>query len=191
MLKILNNPKTENYRILKKKILDSEFPWYYQHQSTIRYPRSAKGKYKSHPLYSHSILMRGDAIGCGLERYNTIESSIGEFTLQVVSDIILSNEDRFDDNGHKGFIIMRMNINSSFPIDDDIQFTVPHFDHQFPHKNFICYLTEGHGGGRTFIKGHPPVEPVEDQCILFEGEHYMELPCKGRRIIIVGTMITY
>ena len=64
-------------------------------------------------------------------------------------------------------------------------------DHYFPHTNFICYLTEDRGGGRTFVEGHPPHKPVEDECIVFTVEHYSELPKNGSRIVIVGTFACY
>ena len=105
-------------------------------------------------------------------------------TVGVVTEILKFN------NKDAKFFFTRMSINATFPIEGN-QFTIPHHDHDFPHMNFLCYLTENHSGGRTFIDGHPPHEPVEDECIVFSGKHYIELPKKGRRIIIVGTFITY
>ena len=29
------------------------------------------------------------------------------------------------------------------------------------HTNFICYITDNHGGGRTFVEGHEPYEPSD------------------------------
>ena len=95
------------------------------------------------------------------------------------------------DNKDAKFFFTRMSVNSTYPIVGN-QFTIPHNDHTFPHTNFICYLTDDHGGGgRTLIDGHQPHKPVEDECIVFTGEHYSELPKKGRRIVIVGTFACY
>ena len=32
-------------------------------------------------------------------------------------------------------------------------------------------------------------KPEEDQAILFSGEHYMQLPERGRRIILIATIM--
>ena len=185
MLKILKNPKTQNYITLKENILSNDFSWYYQ--STSTYEVQADKGHENLPFYSHVLLTRPDT---EKDPYCEIRSEKFEFTQNVVHEIISSNQNPFDD-GSGRFFFMRMCINSTFPIEGGNQFCIPHSEHAFPHFNFICYLTDGHGGGRTFIEEHPPVSPVEDQCIIFTGKHYAELPKKGRRIIIVGTMVTY
>ena len=179
MLEILKNPKTENYNTLKNKILDHEFPWYYQTESTTGL--SVIKGHANHPFYSHILLTRPDT-GAS---YTEAKSSETELGVAVITEIL-----KFNDKDAK-FFFTRLGINSTFPIEGD-QITMPHYDHDFPHLNFICYLNDDFdGGGRTFIEEHPPHKPVEDECIVFSGKHYMELPKKGRRIIIVATLITY
>ena len=68
------------------------------------------------------------------------------------------------------------------------QFSNPHVDHDFPHVNFLAYLSDT--GGRTFVDGEE-FNPSEDDAIIFTGRHYLELPKKGRRIVIVGTMFGF
>ena len=65
-----------------------------------------------------------------------------------------------------------------------IQLSEPHVDHDFPHWNMIVYLE---GDGSTFVEGEEYV-PKEDDIILFKGEHYMQRPSKGRRVILVSTI---
>ena len=179
MLEILKNPKTENYQSLKEHIFTHEFPWYYNEISTTGL--SNKEGHTNHPFYSHIILNRPEN---GL-KFPEQRSSSTELTVGVVTEILKFN------NKKARFFFTRISINSTFPIEGN-QITMPHYDHDFAHINFICYLTDDHGGGgRTFIKGHEPYKPVEDECIVFSGRHYMELPKKGRRVIIVATMITY
>ena len=186
MLKILNNPKTENYQLLKNIIFDHQFPWYYQATSTTGLS-DMKG-HRSYPFYSHIFLTRPDATNP--HYYPVPKSGSTDLAVQVISEIINYNKNPFND-GKSRFFLTRLSSNSTFPIEDEYQFTIPHCDHDFPHINFICYLNEGYGGGRTFIEGYSPHEPVEDQCIIFSGKHYMELPKRKRRIIIVGTMINF
>ena len=59
-------------------------------------------------------------------------------------------------------------------------------------KNLIVYLTNA--GGKTFVKNedtskYEEHDPVEDDIILFTGEHYMQTPRDKRRVILVATMI--
>ena len=179
MLEILKNPKTENYQNLKEHIFNHQFPWYYQETST-RGLDDVEG-HTNYPFYSHIILTRPETGA----RYTEPKSSATELAVAAVSEILKFN------NKDAKFFFVRMSVNSTYPIGGN-QFTIPHNDHTFPHTNFICYLTDDHGGGgRTLIDGHQPHEPVEDECIVFTGRHYMELPKKGRRVIIVATLITY
>ena len=80
-----------------------------------------------------------------------------------------------------------MNANCSLPISGE-QFSNPHVDHDFPHVNFLAYLSNT--GGRTFVDGEE-FNPSEDDAIIFTGKHYLELPKKDRRIVIVGTMFGF
>ena len=170
MLEILQNPKTENYLRFKNVILDKQFPWYFHDHQPSAPPY----------FYSHILLQRPEDA-----YYTKSTSTESEIGVAVVSEIL-----KFNDNNSK-FFITRLCINSTYPIKGN-QFSPSHVDHYFPHTNFICYLTEDHGGGgRTFVEGHPPYKPVEDECIVFTGEHYSELPKKGRRIVIVGTFACY
>ena len=178
MLEILKNPKTEDYLLLKERIFTPDFPWYYHEQST--YDDGVEG-HSNHPYYGHIILGRPE-IGV---RYTEPKSSTTELAVAVVSEILKFNSKNAE------FFFTRMTVNSTYPIVGN-QVSIPHHDHNFPHTNFICYLTDDHGGGgRTLIDGHQPHKPVEDECIVFTGKHYGELPKKNRRVVIVATLITY
>jgi hypothetical protein len=178
MLEILKNPKTENYQKLKNSIFDNYFPWFYQKTST-----TGEDNIPGHtniPFYCHTLLDRPDKG----KKYTESKSSASQLSVAVVSEILQFN------NPNAEFFFLRMSVNATYHVIGN-QFTIPHNDHSFPHTNFICYLTDNHGGGRTFVEGHQPYEPVEDECIVFTGEHYMELPRKGRRVNIVATLISY
>jgi len=71
--------------------------------------------------------------------------------------------------------------------DSVYQYSLPHIDHRFPHKNIIVYLTNS--GGNTIIE-EVPYEPKEDDVLIFEGEHYIEKPKASRRIVLVSTIFT-
>ena len=187
MLEILQNPKTENYQNLKEHIFNDHFPWFYQKTSTTGVDNIFG--HTNHPFYSHVILDRPDKGN----KYSQLNSSIGKLAIEAISEIIEFNLNSclwMFNSKNLEFFFLRMSVNATFPAIGN-QFSIPHKDHSFHHTNFICYLTDNHGGGRTFVEGHEPYEPVEDECIVFSGEHYLELPKKGRRVNIVATLISY
>ena len=78
-----------------------------------------------------------------------------------------------------------MNANCTLP-SDTAEFSSPHIDHDIPHLNFLLYLTAN--GGSTFVEGEEH-KPEEDQAILFSGNHYIQLPKRGRRIVLIATIM--
>jgi hypothetical protein len=73
-------------------------------------------------------------------------------------------------------------------------FTPPHVDHDFPHKNFILYLTQPSSGGNLKIyknKKWNTYQVKEDEAIIFEGMHcHSPVTTPGeRRVAIVATFI--
>ena len=181
MINILENPQSETYKLLKNNILNHTFPWYYSDYD-VKTPLERVQQYgvdrlKNHtqvPFYSHCILDRPES-----RKYSSVESHLLEESIVAINEIIKYNL------GDKRYFHLRISANCTHP-STGIQFSMPHYDHKFDHLNFICYLNNA--GGKTFIKGEDPYDPVEDQCILFSGEHYMELPKKERRIVLVSTI---
>tara|TARA_B100000579_G_C22595179_1_gene739988 strand:+ start:120 stop:677 length:558 start_codon:yes stop_codon:yes gene_type:complete len=181
MIKILENPQSENYKLLKNNILDNTFPWYYSNYSVIKSWEDNKNPLKDNlenyaqvPFYSHTILDRPEN-----KKYSSASSNFLEDSIVAINEIIKYNF------GDKRYFHLRISANCTHP-STGIQFSMPHQDHEFDHLNFICYLNNA--GGRTFIDGHQPYEPVEDECIVFSGKHYGELPKKKRRIVLVSTI---
>jgi len=180
MINILKNPQSENYKLLKNSILHHTFPWYYSSYSVtknwedIYFKEDNIENYTPLSFYSHCILDRPE-----YKKYSSSESNLLEASIVAINEIIKYNL------GDKKYFHLRICANCTHP-STDIQFSMPHQDHEFDHLNFICYLNNA--GGKTFIEGEDPYNPVEDQCILFSGEHYMELPKKERRIVLVSTI---
>ena len=76
--------------------------------------------------------------------------------------------------------------------EDEVYNSLPHIDHQYPHGNVIMYFTDS--GGKTFCESksagvYDYHDPSEDDIILFSGKHYMQSPIKGRRVILVTTIL--
>tara|TARA_B100001029_G_C14939849_1_gene382583 strand:+ start:114 stop:671 length:558 start_codon:yes stop_codon:yes gene_type:complete len=181
MINILENPQSETYKLLKNNILNHTFPWYYSDYDVKtpleRVQQYGVDKLKNHtqiPFYSHCILDRPES-----KKYSSVESHLLEESIVAINEIIKYNL------GDKKYFHLRICANCTHP-STGIQFSMPHHDHEFDHLNFICYLNNT--GGKTFIEGEDPYDPSEDQCILFSGEHYMELPKKERRVVLVSTI---
>jgi len=183
MILPLKNPNTDNYKSLKNFILSEDFPWFYHETSTfdcnsdLKY--SSENKYGNLPFYGHTLLDRPD----GPKKYKKIsevKSQYFNLAYNVFEEILNFN------NYELGYFYIRMNVNCVHS-DTDLQYSMPHVDHRFPHKNIIVYLTNS--GGSTIVDDNK-YDPIEDDIIMFEGEHYLEKPKKNRRIILVSTIFT-
>jgi len=182
----LENPLTSGYRELKDFILSEQFPWFYNNQATP-YAKALgfEQEHKDLSFYSHAVL-HGPAHPATMNsehrRYPKSNSQYLDAFDDVINDIMLSN----NMNVH---CIYRINANAVHPVEGNV-LTVPHTDHEFPHKNLLIYLTDA--GGRTYCdkdgKDHY-FDPCEDDIVTFEGLHYMQPPKFKRRVVIVVTYL--
>ena len=84
-------------------------------------------------------------------------------------------------------MMVRCSLNATHPHPEQTSLkTSLHNDHNFPHKNMLVYLTDA--GGSTFVEGEE-FAPEEDDVIIFQGEHWHELPKQKRRVVLVMTYI--
>lgn len=171
MIKILENPKTNNYLQFKYNIQSFRFPLFYESEST----RFEVPGHSNIPYYVHEIVQRP-------ERNNfffpmSVSPSTGDAT-EVILEILKHNDIQV-----KTFL--RIAINAVHPFSEILK-TVPHTDHDYDHKNFILYFTSA--GGKTIV-GNESYDPVEDSAIIFSGEHYHETPKSERRVVLVATYI--
>ncbi len=172
MIQILKNSRSEKYQLLKKNILGQYFPWYYYNQTTVEVVDM--DGHKNISQFAHTFISRPEEYG-----WSKHDSPMHQLAVDVVRYILFDNEIHPDQN-----FILRLAANCVFPC-QGVQYSLPHIDHHFPHLNFITYLTNS--GGSTFIEGIEH-KPQEDQSILFSGEHYLQLPEKERRIVLVATI---
>ena len=163
MIKVLENPITPNYLQFKDIVLSPTFPWLYTLSTKM-------------PFYSHTFLERPEN-----GKFSNPQSELLGLNLKVLDEIIRYNNlgSSFD-----RCFFLRSNANAVHA-DTGEQFSEPHIDHTFPHFNFIVYLTNS--GGNTIVE-EDTHEPIEDQPIIFTGWHYMQLPKKERRIVLVATI---
>mgnify|MGYP001314520817 CR=1 FL=1 len=158
-IQLLQNPKTPNYLEFKKLVFDREFKW--------EYTESATGM----PFYVHGLLKRPEG------SYSVVSSDYAKFCMFCVHEILQHNNIEYK-------FFLRSALNCVHP-DNDVQLSKPHVDHDFPHINVIIYLTDA--GGKTYCEDEFH-DPKEDDVILMVGEHWMERPKVGRRIVSVSTL---
>jgi len=186
MYKVLKNPTTQQYQIFRHLILGGEFPWVYGNSTDTD---EVKKKGHAHlPYIGHSFLGRPEHVG-----YTNVESPHTDRALSIMREIIDYNNLPF----LKRYIFLRAATNCTYP-NLGIQISQPHVDHNIPHYNFITYLT---GDGETFIEKDSEIScsiddrdvishsPKPHDSILFSGRHYMKLPTRDRRIILVATIL--
>ena len=111
--------------------------------------------------------------------FTFVESEFTPLNIEVLKEIVEYNQ-LFDP---QRYFFLRSSANCNHA-EGGIQFSEPHVDHDFSHWNMIVYLQ---GDGSTFVEGEEHV-PEEDEVILFKGEHYMQRPSKGRRVVLVSTI---
>ena len=163
MIKVLKNPKTNHYREFKSTVLSKEFPWRYNVSTNMDF-------------YSHVFLQRPELNG-----YTEPHSKWTNQNCIVMGEIV-------DYNGlYKDipYFFLRANANATHP-DSGRQYSEPHVDHpNTPHYNLIVYLTDA--DGYTIVE-NDRYSPKEDDVVLFTGQHYMQRPSKGRRVILISTI---
>ncbi len=167
MLKVLNNPCTDNYYKFRDIVLGDEFNWVWYEKDVISPPGHIHM-----PFYGHSFLNRPEQ-----NKFTEVKSKYNDMCMTVLSEIIDNN------NLFKDYFFLRCSANCTHP-DQGIQISEPHMDHQYPHYNLLVYLT---GDGDTIIENEK-YTPKNHDAIIFQGTHYMTRPTKGRRVVLVATI---
>ena len=188
----LNNPKTKLYTEIKNNILKGSIDWCYLNETTSEFDKSTRESYNfilkkynqegkilfNTPMYNHIFLARSN----NNQLYTKVFSPYIDSINQMYCEILNTNI-----NIIKSFNMMcRCAANAVEPSQKENIITVPHIDHDFPHKNMLIYLTDS--GGSTFVEGEEFV-PEEDDVIMFEGMHWHELPREERRVVLVMTYV--
>jgi len=187
MLQKINNPKSTSYLNFKDYCNSRHITWNWlehnveqknnhKNATTVR-PESWNDESINFGFYAHLFLIPPHPRAL----YST---PVDERTLEV-HDIIRGI---LEYNGIKVDIIYRIAVQFVLPTKDEGH-SVAHVDHPFPHKNLIIYLTDPEGGS-TVCEGEEFLGK-EDDVIIFEGEHYMYPPKKGRRMVIVATYLDH
>tara|TARA_B100001248_G_C27254857_1_gene395565 strand:- start:4 stop:525 length:522 start_codon:yes stop_codon:yes gene_type:complete len=170
MIEILKNSKTQSYIKFKEDILGTHFPWYHNQNVAIQEFNSKDVFY-----FGHTFFTRPEVNG-----YSQPASEYFQLGFKVMWEIL--SENGYDS---KKCMLLRMNANCTFPSNFG-EFSSSHIDHNFSHLNFLLYLTNS--GGSTFVEGEEN-KPEEDQAILFSGNHFIQLPKKDRRIVLIATIM--
>ena len=191
----LNNPKTELYFKFKNHAISGGFPWFWiddtlgldKTSDTIdSYPhlteeQRASGKFGTFGMFHNQFLLRPGTPDQQTQSRLFYPLPTGDDTKginQLLCEIFQFNKIKLN-------VIYRIGINN-VPPQKKIISSLPHFDHDFPHKNLIIYFTNA--GGKTYVKDKS-FDPKEDDIISFEGMHYHDTPKDKNRIVLVATYL--
>ena len=174
----LENPRTEEYNLLKSEILSMNFLWKYLEHTTSPEDDDV---YSNNPVYQHCIVSGVDVNPNFL--IPQIESQYAELVFTIIRQI-------FDYNNIDYTQIHRCVINQIHYYDGIP--SPPHIDHSFYHKNVLIYLNDFDDGdiGVYDEENHlQRYKPLEDDIVTFDGLYhsvYQPAP-KQRRVVIVFT----
>ena len=175
MIKVLHNPKSEEYLRFKEFILSDDMRWGYNSYTT----NSEKEGHTNVGVYVHGMLIAPENTPHKVPSVS--DKAMFDTASKLCYDTLL-------ENGIEVKTFLRLCVNCVHPYSEVVK-TVPHRDHQGikEHNNLLIYLTNA--GGKTVV-GDEYHDPQEDDIITFGGdEHYHYTPEKERRIVIVGTFI--
>jgi len=177
-MKKIKNAFTDEYTFLKKEVLSSNFPWYWN-EATI--DGDVTSGMENTPHFGHVVVKRprdfGDDTKC---LFPKVLSQYSEMCNLVLNQI-------FDFNNIEVNCVYRISFNLTLPLSDK---PIPkHYDHNFPHKNLLIYFNDSDGDTVCLNPSKKTHSPKEDDIIIFEGLHYHYLPTKGRRTVLVATFI--
>ena len=186
----LKTPNTDNYKAVKEFVLGNQIPWYWFSSNCPT--DNGNSQWNNTGGYGLCILSRP------ADPSQRLVSESGDVPLfplpqsehlPLITDMI---HDILKANPSLPFnYIHRISINCThFPGFENDKISVPHRDHEFPHKNMLIYFTDS-GGGTHITDAYGNIlethEPQEDDIVVFEGWHAMHMPKKGRRIVCVVT----
>ena len=176
----LQTPDTPEYNDFKKLVLSANFGWAYNSMATGYTKYKGDKGYSDLAFYSHAFLHAPSPRHGLFSKINSEHIDQAEIFINQI----------FELNNINVECVYRINANAVHPVESNI-LTVPHNDHEFPHKNLLIYLTNA--GGDTIVfddagKKHH-LTPVEDDVVTFQGLHCMVPPKKGRRVVIVVTYL--
>ena len=177
MFSKLETQDTPEYSDFKKLVMSANFGWSYNSMATGYSKYVAGNGYSDLAFYSHSFL-HGPSPSHGLySKVNSEHIDLAEIFLDQI----------FSLNNLKVEVVYRINANAVHAVESNI-LTVPHNDHEFPHKNMLIYLTNTGGDTIVFDEGGKKhhFTPVEDDIVVFEGLHCMVPPKSGRRVVLVA-----
>ena len=175
MIKLFKNPKTNEYCLLKEKVLGPYFSWFYHDTCTS----TNLDGFTNNPIYNHEVLT-GPNPSNGVY-FSTPRSDMIQLCDTVISQILQVN------NIDAKFV-HRIGLNCVHYYDGNP--SVPHLDHEdFPHNNLIFYFNQFDDGAiDVFDKTSKETYfPNEDDIIAFPGlYHSIHQPKKGDRRVVMA-----
>lgn len=185
-------PREEKF--IEEIILGTYFPWFYIENQTfdnnlLSMPDAIRSviKYTNSPYLSHMLLSRALTDNVShLDRSASDFSKYYEFFMEIFHRFMVDNKKTYSK-------IFRANLNLSW-FNGNLH-TEPHYDHDWPHKNFIMYLNDC-DNGQTIIwpedfSASYMISCKKYHAVTFDSQwHGHRFPALGqKRIVFVVTYI--
>jgi hypothetical protein len=157
----LNNDSIE---FIEKKILSSDFPWYWF---------DTQVDFDNRPYLGHPLINR--------QTYEICSPFWTDMAI-IFNSFIVKNNIKVNK-------VFRANLNLTFKTNDEKYIPKFHLDHDFEHKQFIMYLNNSDGDTEILInKKSVMISPEKFKAVVFENyEHRAFSPSINRRITFIVT----
>ena len=169
----------KNLHFIENGILNSNFPYYWNENQCY----NEDGSPDDTGFLCHTVVKRPELRSKNEPFFN---SSLGEHFVDILNSFCKKNKIKYKE-------ILRIAVNFTFNVGTNK--SLIHNDHDFFHKQLLVYLTDNKNAP-TFLlskdknKLIKKVNPKKYRGFMFEDcPHYMQMPEKGKRIVIVFTFV--
>lgn len=181
-------------QFIDETVMGCNFPWYYIGQQTIQknkdlFPDNIKPflNYANSPFLSHTLLLRTEEEDVGHQNRPTSHySQFYEFFIEIFHRYMTEHNLQYKK-------IFRANLNLNWH--NGFEHTEPHYDHKWPHNNFIMYLNSCNQGETVIwpsdFSTSYMIPCIKNTAISFQSQwHGHRFPPMGeRRVVFVVTYI--
>lgn len=188
MISVLDAITVEEQNTILNTVLNKNFPWYYNDKNTVMAANvhehvHVHENFENTPFLSHTLVARYDENNLYLQKPGVVNSDYWNLFKPIVERIAKPKKH-----------IYRSSLNFTWG-NNRKQYTIPHVDHYFDHKNLIIYLNSFTNGYTYILNDDLRVIgmaiPEPRKAIIFDGLLHCVGFCNSDeiRLVLVTTYI--